>query len=355
MNAPYWWWTQGAAGPPLYLWPAWPLLLAAEGCYKTIIAARNASYDSRQQGGTLFTPPLPTISIGNIGIGGTGKTPVTIWLAGMLWTKGRRPAIIARGYGAAPSALNDELELAMRKCPYAAVLASPDRRKALRDAVAIHGAGVAILDDAFQHRRVRRDLDIALVDATRSFGNGHMLPAGPLREPIRSLARADVVLLTRAEQASPGHLDALGRRIAAHAGRDLPVGRIRFLPSGLTDLQFAPADVPGGSGGAFAGIANFLSFMNTCRQHELDVVARMPLADHVRYDDAVCDQICRWARTSGLSWLVTTEKDAVKLCRIGRDWPVPIRVLSIRVVPDEHTRMLLEKKVDSLLSAGPRG
>jgi tetraacyldisaccharide 4'-kinase len=335
------------------LWPAWPLLLAAEACYKTVIAARNASYDRRRKAGALFRPSVPTISVGNIGVGGSGKTPVTIWLASMLWTKGCRPAIIARGYGAGPSGLNDELQLQMRKCPYAAVLANPDRASAIRDAVSVYGAGAAILDDAFQHRRVRRDLDIVLVDATRGFGNGHMLPAGPLREPIRSLARADMVLLTRTEQVLPAQLDGLGRRVVRQAVRDLPIGRIRFVPSGLTDLQFAAADVPEGPGGAFAGVANFRSFANTCRQHKLDVVAHMPLADHVRYDEVLCDRIGRWARSSGLRWLVTTEKDAVKLRRIGREWPVPVRVLSIRVVPDEPTRILLEEKVDRLLSRSP--
>jgi len=353
MNAPDLWWTQETAGPPLHLWPAWPLLLAAEACYRTAISVRNASWDRRQQAGALFRPPVPTVSVGNIGVGGSGKTPVTIWLAGMLWTKGRRPAIIARGYGAEPSELNDELQLQMRKCPYATVLASPDRVNGIRDAVSIHGAAAVILDDAFQHRRVERDLDIVLVDATRGFGNGHMLPAGPLREPVQSLRRADLVLLTRAEQVLPAQLDALSRRITAQTGRHLPVGRIRFMPSALTDLQFSAADVPAGPGGAFAGIANFRAFANTCRQRELDVVAHMSLADHVRYDRVLCDRISRWARDSGVHWLVTTEKDAVKLCQIRQDWPVPLRVLSIRVVPDERTRVLLEEKVDWLLSNRP--
>ena len=215
--------------------------------------------------------------------------------------------------------------------------------------ITFHGADVAILDDAFQHRKVRRDLDIVLVDATRGFGNGHMLPAGPLREPISSLARADLVLLTRAEQVPPAHVETLVRRIANEAGRDLPVGRIAFQPSGMLDLQFAPVDFPEGRGGAFAGIGNFSSFLSTCRQNGLDIVAQMPLSDHVRYDEALCERISRWAETGGVSWLVTTEKDAVKLSQISRSWPVPVRVLAIRVVPDEETRNLLENKVDILL------
>lgn len=353
LDAPQWWWTQEGPRVPFYLWPAWGLLRACEACYKLIISLRNARYDKHWQEKHAADSTVPTIGVGNITVGGAGKTPLTIWLAGMLRTKGRRPAIIARGYGAGPSGLNDELQLAVRKCPYAAVLANPDRTSAIRDAVTFHGANAVILDDAFQHRKARRDLDIVLVDATRGFGNGHMLPAGPLREPIQSLARADVVLLTRAEQVSPAQVEVLLQRIAAEAGRDLPVGRISFQPSGMTDLQFASVDFPEGPGGAFAGIGNFASFLSTCRQSGLDVVAQMPLSDHVRYDEALCRRICRWAETSKARWLLTTEKDAVKVSQISWAWPVPIRVLAIRVVPDETTRVLLESKVDTLLRRNP--
>lgn len=349
-EAPTWWWTQdGEGGLPAHFWPVWPLLLLGEACYKRSIARRNASYDRRQQAGELFRPAVPTISVGNITVGGSGKTPVAIWLAGLLHERGLKPAIIARGYGAASGELNDEMLLAARKCPYAAVLANPDRARAIGEATSAHGANAVVLDDAFQHRKVRRDLDIVLVDATRGFGNGHMLPAGPLREPVESLRRADLVLLTRAEQVLPAHVEALVERIAQHGRKDLPIGRISFQPAGLTDLQFAPADLPEGPGGAFAGIGNFWAFFHTCRQHGLDVVAHMPLTDHVHYDKALCDRISQWAHTSKVRWLVTTEKDAVKLSQISWDWPVPVYVLAIQAVPDEQTRTMVEASVDSAL------
>jgi tetraacyldisaccharide 4'-kinase len=355
MTAPQWWWTQEGEGLPLHMWPAWPLLLLGEACYKRVMAVRNASYDRRQERGELFAAPVPTISVGNISVGGSGKTPLAIWLAGMLRTKGRRPAIIARGYGAGPSGLNDELQMAARKCPYAKVLANPDRTSAIHDAVTRHGADAVILDDAFQHRKVRRDLDIVLVDATRGFGNGRMLPAGPLREPIGSLKRADVVLLTRAEQVRPSRLEGLVQQIAEQIGRDVPVGRVSFQPSGVTDLAFQPAEFPEGPGGAMAGIGNFDSFVSTCSQHGLDIVARMPLSDHVRYDEAVCRRIDAWAKANHVKWVVTTEKDAVKLSQVKREWGFTIRVLSIRVVPDGPTTGLLERMVGSLLASGTVG
>lgn len=350
MTAPEWWWAQEGEGLPLRARLAWPVLVLAEAGYGGVIAARNRQYDRRQQAGELFAPSVPTISVGNITVGGSGKTPLTIWLAGMLRTMGRRPAIVARGYGAGASGLNDEMQMAARKCPYAVVLANPDRAASIRDAVTFHGADAVILDDAFQHRKVRRDLDIVLVDATRGFGNGRLLPAGPLREPVASLERADVVLLTRAEQVSSHQIDKLGGWIAEQVGRELPVGRVSFQPSGVTDLRFEPADLPEGPGGAFAGIGNFDAFVNTCKQSGLEIAARMPLPDHVRYDEGTCRRIGDWAKGSGLSWIVTTEKDAAKLSQLKWRWDVMIRVLAIRVVMDETTRGLVETRVNSIFA-----
>jgi tetraacyldisaccharide 4'-kinase len=349
-KAPEWWWAQEGEGLPLRMWLVWPALALGEVCYRGVIAARNARYDRRQQAGDLFAPPVPTISVGNISVGGSGKTPLTIWLAGMLRMKGKRPAIVARGYGAGSCGLNDEMQMAARKCPYAAVLANPDRTSAIREAITFHGVDAVILDDAFQHRKVRRDLDIVLVDGTRGFGNGHMLPAGPLREPVGSLKRADVVLLTRAEQVKPEQIKRLGERVAEQAGRELPVGRVSFQPSGVTNLQFEPAEFPEGPGGAFAGIGNFDSFVSTCKHHGLEVAAQMPLADHVRYDEGFCSRIEAWAKASGAGWVVTTEKDAAKLSQLNWHWGVTVRVLAIRVVMDDATRGLIERKVDSILA-----
>lgn len=331
----------------------WPALRLAEICYRYAIDQRNASFEKRLQAGELFRPDVPTISVGNISVGGSGKTPVAIWLAGLLHECGLKPAIIARGYGAAIGQLNDEMLLAAGKCPYAAVLANPNRAAAIAEATGQHRVQAVILDDAFQHRKVQRDLDIVLVDATRGFGNGHLLPAGPLREPAESLSRAGLILLSRVEQVPPIHLDALVRQIQSAAGRQLPIGRISFEPAGLTDVKLNAADRVEGPCGAFAGIGNFGSFLNTCKQHGLDVAARMSLIDHVRYDQVLCSRISRWAEASGVRCLVTTEKDAVKLSRIDWAWPVPIRVLGIRVAPDEATRVLVTNAIEAVLERRP--
>lgn len=349
-QAPAWWWTPN--GRPL--WPAsaacaWPILRLAEGLYRRAVAHRNGSYEKRARDEELFRPPIPTISVGNITVGGSGKTPLAIYLADLLHARDLKPAILARGYGAVAGSLNDEMFLEARKCPYAAVLADPDRMASINKAVTSEGAQVAILDDAFQHRKVCRDLDIVLVDATRGFGNGHLLPAGPLREPVASLCRADLVLLTRTDQVLPERLESITRQIADQARCDLPVGHISFQPAGLADVQFAPADAIRGPCGVFAGIGNFQAFIQTCRWGGLDVCAQMPLADHVGYDQALCSRIRHWATTSRVRSLVTTEKDATKLSRIDWSWPVPIRVLAIKAVPDAGTTALLAAGLDRIM------
>jgi len=354
MNAPGWWWADPSKRRGPWLWPIWPILLAAEACYRLCIWARNARYDKKLAGDELFVPPVPTISVGNITVGGAGKTPFCIWLAELLAERRLRPAILARGYGAGPSGLNDEILLAARKCPSAVVLANPDRIAAAREALSVHAAEVLILDDAFQHRRIGRHLDIVLIDATRGLGNGHLLPAGPLREPCASLARASMALLTRAEQVAPARLEDLAERVRGFAGRDLPVGRLRFEPAGLYDLHGNPAEPAEGPVGVFAGIGNFSAFVKTCRGINLQVAAELALPDHVRYDHRICQRICRWAEANRLVGLVTTEKDAVKLCRFERDWPVPIRVVPIRTVPEAETRQMLCEAINALLS-GQRG
>ncbi len=350
-EAPAWWWARDKAARSPGVRAIWPVLRLGEMVYGRVIRRRNATYDRRLQGDDLFRPPVPTISVGNITVGGSGKTPLTIWLAGMLWTKGLRPGVVARGYGSDGSELNDELRLVLQKSPYAAVTANPDREQGIREVVTLDQVAAVILDDAFQHRRVGRDLDIVLVDATRGFGNGHLLPAGPLREPVASLRRADMVVLTRTEQVDCGELDRLQQAVLEAAGAEVPVGRVRFERSGVTDLGFAPVESPGGPGGAFAGVGNFGAFVETCRQGGLDVAGRMPLPDHCRYDAKLCRRIGQWAMANRLTWLVTTEKDAVKLAQVGWDWPVPVLVLAIRVVPDEPTRKTLEDLVETTLAS----
>lgn len=162
---------------------------------------RNAAYDR----GLLSSRPLglPTISVGNVSVGGTGKTPMAAWVAQWMIEHGLRPAILLRGYGA------DEPLVHERLTPGAIVVADPDRVRGAANAI-LRGAQVLVLDDAFQHRQARRDLDIVLV-ATEQAGSQRLLPAGPYREPASALRRAHALVVTR-KRASLPEAEAVAER-----------------------------------------------------------------------------------------------------------------------------------------------
>jgi tetraacyldisaccharide 4'-kinase len=147
---------------------------------------------------------VPVVSIGNLTAGGTGKTPMVAAVADWFTSRNMLPVILSRGYRALEDSLNDEKLVLDQLCPHVPHLQSPDRLKSAREASAHLGAQVLILDDGYQHRRLARDLDIVLIDALDPWGAGHLLPRGLLREPKSALQRADLVVLTRADQCAPG-------------------------------------------------------------------------------------------------------------------------------------------------------
>jgi tetraacyldisaccharide 4'-kinase len=170
----------------------WPLGLA----WGAVAGVRNWLFDARLR--KVHRLPVPVVSIGNLTVGGTGKTPAVAWLCALAKAHGKRPGVLARGYGRAPGArLNDEGELLQRRMPWLLQEQDPDRVAAGARLVG-KGADFVVLDDGFQHRRLHRDLDVVCVDATLPFGNGLCLPAGDLREFRSGLRRAGMVLLTRA-------------------------------------------------------------------------------------------------------------------------------------------------------------
>ena len=169
--------------------------------YRSVIAIRNRRFD-QDQGQRIRTAEIPVISVGNLTTGGTGKTPMVIFVAQYLRSLGKRVAIVSRGYQGsqhADTGRNDEaLEMEIR-LPDVPHLQDPDRIRMIETATEELMSEVAVLDDGFQHRQAHRDLDIVLIDATEPFGFGRLLPRGLLREPIGSLARADVVVITRCQ------------------------------------------------------------------------------------------------------------------------------------------------------------
>jgi len=294
--------------------------------YGAAVLARNRLFDS----GALPQQDVgcPVVSVGNLTVGGTGKTPMAIRVAGTLRDRGMRPAVLSRGYGGrsaagvlvvsdgrqiltGPDEAGDEPVLIARRLPGVPVLAGAKRAVTGRYARENFGADVLVLDDGFQHRWIRRDLDIVLLDSRLPLGNGFLLPRGPLREPPESLERAGIIVLTR----SGGQSDALGGTLAGLvAGR--PVLRTRIRPTRLVaadGTEMPPSHLAGRRVFAFAGIARPDSFRQTLEGLGAEVAGFRAFPDHHRYDAGVVQQIEKALRETGAEILVTTEKDGVKL------------------------------------------
>ncbi len=278
-----------------------------------------------------FWLDVPVISVGNLTVGGTGKTPMTLWVCRQLLARGRKPAVLSRGYKASREGQADELMMITRLCPEAVAVAHSDRRAAGRLAVSEYGARAAVLDDGFQHRKMGRDLDILLVDATRPFGFDHLLPRGLLREPIGSLRRAGAVVITRCDQAAPEEIARIESTIRWYQ-HDMVIVRAIHRPVGFVNLAGHEAPAPsGGQAGALAGIARPEAFERTLADAGVTIADRMRFPDHHVYTDTDAKRINEWARSAGLDAVVTTEKDAVKLERLQAKWLVPILTLRVEI------------------------
>ena len=271
----------------------------------------------------------PVVSVGNLTVGGTGKTPMVIKLAGMLRDRGLRPAVLSRGYGgtsnadvlvvsdgrqliAGPDEAGDEPVLIARRLRDVPVLAGPKRVVTGRYARENFGVDVLVLDDGFQHRWIHRDLDIVLLDGRAPLGNGFILPRGPLREPPSSLERAGVVVFTRSEKEPAPAID--GRIAGLLAGR--PILRTRVKPTALVgpDGQEQPlASLAGNRVFAFAGIAQPGSFRLSIESLGGRIAGFRAFPDHHRYTAEDVRQIEQGLGETGADILLTTEKDGVKL------------------------------------------
>jgi tetraacyldisaccharide 4'-kinase len=287
--------------------------------------------------------PVPVIIIGNITVGGTGKTPVVEWLVRQLKAAGHRPGIVSRGYGGAlrgepvlvtagssTEEVGDEPVL-LAKRTGVPVCAGADRVSAARQLVE-RGAGIVVADDGLQHYALQRDLEIAVVDGARGLGNGWLLPAGPLREPAGRLREVDFVLVNN----SPGSSPQPGFTLAGNVAINLVSGEHR--PLGVFSGQRV---------WAVAGIGNPQRFYAALRAAGLEPVA-VPVADHGTVDLTALNRLQQQP-------ILMTEKDAVKYrCDHANAWYLPVQA-SI----SDDTAALIMARVRSLLngttSAGTAG
>ncbi len=291
--------------------------------------------------------PLPAVAVGNLSVGGTGKTPLAAWIARYYADRGRRPGILLRGYG------GDEPQVHERLVPEAVVVANPDRAAGARMAQA-RGADILVLDDAYQLLRVARDLNVAVVSAESVGMSVWPLPAGPWREGSDALDRADLIVVTR-KRAQPDAAEAL----AAWLGRPRPGGRGRGAPlciahlalSHLEGMRSGTRHEPDSLGGrrvvAAAGIADPESFGAQLRAVGATVQLQA-YQDHHRYGPADLRRLVRAA--AGSDYVVVTEKDAVKLR--GR-WPeeAPEPLVAVLAVRWERNGRALEQALDALVSS----
>ncbi len=283
-----------------------------DGIYERIIRVRNDFYDS----GLLRTHWLdvPVISVGNVTVGGTGKTPTVILLAEIVKELGKRPGIILRGYGSKRSRESDETLLFRRRAENAIVVANSKRVIAGKIAIE-KGADILIADDAFQHRRLGRDLDICLVDATFPFGGGRVLPVGRLREPIDSLKRADLIMITRVNQIDSSQLDELSGKLRGIVD-DIPILQSQHKAKQLTDVKGNKRQLDSIEDKRvflFASIGNPKSFEKTIIQLGANVVGTRYFPDHYLFKSVDLRKIKRQAEDAQAELIVCTEKDIVKL------------------------------------------
>ncbi|MBF0608849.1 MAG: tetraacyldisaccharide 4'-kinase [Magnetococcales bacterium] len=290
--------------------------------------------------------PHRVISVGNITLGGTGKTPLVIALAREALRIGLKPCILTRGYrgktvgpcivssGNGPlmdvTEAGDEPVLMALRLPQVEIIKGPDRYEA---AQLSKQADIFILDDAFQHFALYRDIDIVLVDCLKGFGNGRLFPAGPLREPLAQLARANIIVATRNDTHNTNGnsiIETLCNRagVAYPAGITTEVYTAQHRPTCLKTIH--GTDIPlsalaGQRVFAFCGIGNPDAFKRTLLSTGADVTGIIPLPDHHRYTNSDLKKILKKSGTA--QWIITTEKDIIKI----RQNPLAGKVLYLMI------------------------
>ena len=308
---------------------AWLAVLAAAAAgYRAGVQVRDWTFSMGLR--RVRRLPCRVVCVGNLTVGGTGKTPCTIALAQWLRARGHAAGILLRGYGRHGSgvtvavdtredrarweAVGDEAILLARRLPDVPVVVGADRFQAGQEALRRFRLDVLLLDDGFQHRQLHRDLDLVLVDATDPFGGGRLLPRGRLREPVSGLSRAQAIILSRSDHASdlPGLRRCL-EQIVPEAAQVLA----RHRPFRLTDLAGGEERSPGSLLGrrllAVSGIANPEGFHRTLTDLGAVLAGTLAFPDHHAYGSTDIARMRRAAEEARADLIITTEKDAIRL------------------------------------------
>jgi tetraacyldisaccharide 4'-kinase len=301
--------------------------------------------------------PIPVISIGNITLGGTGKTPATVNVAGILLKHGRKPVVLTRGYGRSdrsavlvvsdgvsknldPLSGGDEPVLIASRLPRLPVVVGADRYRSGRVAIDRFHPDIAILDDGFQHIRLKRTLNIVLIDAVDPFGSGRLFPAGILREPMTALRRADIVLITREDMVE----NVIRLKETVRQNTDAPIFTARYSPRNLIEVatgETKPLDfLRGKPVFAFAGIASPDPFFSLLKTLGAIVTGTAVYGDHYSYTRSDLADLVRQSGEHSSALLVTTEKDGVRVRNM-----MPEGIWAVRIDLDVLERLAWEETV----------
>ncbi|HJU03869.1 MAG TPA: tetraacyldisaccharide 4'-kinase [Nitrospiraceae bacterium] len=310
-----------------------PLLQFMAVPYGLVVRARNLLYDHGWN--RVQRLPCRVVSIGNVTVGGTGKTPVVIWIADFLSGRGVRVGVLSRGYRrksdarhlvvsdgrtllASPTEAGDEPYLIATRCPRAVVAVGADRYRLGRWVLNQFSLDCLLLDDGFQHRALHRDVDILLVDASVPHALDALLPAGQLREPLSAVRRASAIVLTRVD----AELDVAAARARLTAANDAEIDPIliRFDADAYVDVAtgkvYPLQDAVDRPVVLFSGIGNAGSFRRLVSSLGVSVRDEVIFPDHHAYTKADMEKVRERVTQSGSTLLLTTEKDAVKIASL---------------------------------------
>jgi tetraacyldisaccharide 4'-kinase len=345
------------------------LALAAAG-YSLIVRLRNFMYSKGWL--KMHRVNAVVLSVGNIITGGTGKTPLVIWLCNYLTqnlnikNKNCGCAILTRGYKATQNSklktqnYGDEPAIIAEDCPQAKVIVNPDRVVGAIEAISKFGANVLIMDDGFQHRRLARDLEIVTIDATLPFGHGKLLPAGLLREPIFELKRANAVVISRCNQITEAKLIELEKKLQ-QINSNMIIARSIHAPVyaksvddkevGLDELKYKKIF-------AFCGIGNPEAFFKTIRDLGCELVGSNAYNDHHKYAESDVADICRRAESLKANLILTTQKDWTKIAPLlskiqGLEFNIQIAYVKIElkfISGEEQLKALINKTLSCTIS-----
>jgi tetraacyldisaccharide 4'-kinase len=318
-----------------------PLGIAA-CAYSIIIRLRNFLYS-----GDLLKAHRANavvLSIGNITVGGTGKTPLVIWLCKFLQQKQIPCAILTRGYKTQGTrdeerGAIDEPAILAESCPQARVIVNPNRVEAAAEAVNKFGAKMLVMDDGFQHRRLARDLDIVTIDATCPFGYGKLLPAGLLREPVASLKRVDAAVLTRCNQVSKSELNQIEKELQL-INTNMIIAKSIHNPVFVKSIigeKIAIEQLRNRKIFAFCGIGNPDAFLSTIKNTGASLVGSKIYNDHYRYTSGDINDINNHANHLEADLILTTQKDwkAIPLKSVKKDIPLAYLAVEIKFIAGE--------------------